>query len=207
MKTLILVSAIALCACAGRGNAQEPVQITKASEDSTRKVLVQPGLGTLKQDEFTIGIRSGNLLVKVTPLSEHIIRLAAPDTYKRLNALAESRRAEVIERTNIASPEFFLVSFFSYTPDVEFNPEDVQIDYSGKLLRAVQIIPLTPAWGTQRLGQQQTQAAIYVFGEPIDYDLPLILKYGTEQNGEWQRVVSRLQVERTKILSRQQKTD
>jgi hypothetical protein len=201
------VSAIALCACAGRGNAQEPVQITKSSEDSIRKTLVEPGLGTLKQDEFTIGIRSGNLLVKVTPLSEHIIRLAAPDTYKRLNALAESRRADAIERTNMANPELFLVSFFSYSPDVEFNPEDVQIDYSGKLLRAVQIVPLTPAWGTQRLGQQETQAAIYVFGESIDYDLPLILKYGTDQNGDWQRVVSKLQVERTKILSRQQNTE
>ena len=48
--------------------------------DTTRKALVQPGLGTLKQDEFTLGIRVGALLVKVTPLNERVIRLAAPDT-------------------------------------------------------------------------------------------------------------------------------
>ena len=207
MKAIILVSAIALCACAGRGSAQEPIPITKASEDSTRTVIVQPGLGTLKQDEFTVGIRSGNLLVKVTPLSEQIIRLAAPDTYKRLNALAESRRADAAERTNMTAPELFLVSFFSYSPDVDFNPEDVQIDYNGKLLRAVHIVPLTPSWGKQRLGQQETQAAIYIFGEELDYELPLVLKYGFDENRDWQRVVSKLQVERTKILSRQQKTD
>jgi hypothetical protein len=207
MKTLILCSVVALCACAGRSSAQEPIQISKSSGDTTRKALVQPGLGTLKQDEFTIGIRSGNLLVKVTPLSEHIVRLAAPDTYKRLNALAESRRAEAVERTNMSDPELFLVSFFSYSPDVDFNPEDVQIEYSGKLLRAAHIVPLTSSWGKQRLGQQETQAAIYVFNETIDYDLPLVLKYGVDQNSDWQQVVSKLQVERTKILSRQQKSE
>lgn len=202
MKRLLLASVVALCACAGRGHAQEPVSAAEAPQDSA-KALVEPGFGTLKQDEFTIGIRSGNLLVKVTPLNEQIIRLAASDTYKRLNALAESRRAEAIDRTRMNQPELFLVAFFSYSPDVEFNPEDVQIDYSGKLLRADHIIPLTPSWGKQRLGQQETQAAIYAFAEAIDYDLPLVLKYGMDQNTEWQRVIAKLQVERNKILSRQ----
>ena len=205
MRKLLIACVVGLCACAGRGNAQEPVQVVKAADSAS--VAVEPGFGTLKQDEFTIGIRSGNLLVKVTPLDEQIIRLAAPDTYKRLAALAQSRHAEAVERTRVEDPELFLVSFFSYSPDVEFNPEDVQIDYSGKLMRAAHIVPLTPSWGTQRLGQQQTQAAIYAFDEPIDYDLPLILKYGTDQNSDWQRVVAKLQVERTKILSRQQKSE
>lgn len=202
MRRLLIASVVALCACAGRGGAQEPAQVVSAPGDSA-KALVEPGFGTLKQDEITIGIRSGNLLVKVTPLDEQIIRLSAPDTYKRLRALAESRRAEAIERTRVDFPELFLVSFFSYSPDVDFNPEDVQIDYSGKLLRAEHIIPLTPSWGKQRLGQQETQAAIYAFAEPIDYDLPFVLKYGMDQNTDWQRVISRLQVERNKILSRQ----
>lgn len=202
VRRILIAGVVALCACAGRGNAQEPAQTVKAAQDSA-SAIVQPGFGTLKQDEFTIGIRSGNLLVKVTPLNEQIIRLAAPDTYKRLSALAESRRADAVERTHMKDPELFLVSFFSYSPDVEFNPEAVQIDYSGKLLQAAQIVPLTPGWGQQRLGQQEMQAAIYVFGETIDYDLPLVLKYGLDQNMDWQRVVPKLQVERTKILSRQ----
>jgi hypothetical protein len=54
------------------------------------------------------------------------------------------------------------------------------------------------------MDQQETQAAIYAFGEPFDYELPLILKYGFDQNNDWQRVIPRLQVERNKILSRQQ---
>ena len=195
---------LVLCACARQGTAQQPVPSTAVPADTSE--LVAPGLGTLKQDEFTIGIRSGNLLVKVTPLSEHVIRLAAPDTYKRLHALAESRRAEALKQSRGNQPELFMVSFFSYSPDVDFNPEDVQIDYSGKLLRAVSIMPLTPSWGKQRLGQQETQAAVYVFDEPMDFELPIVMKYGTEENRDWQRVIPKLQVERGKIQSRQ-KTD
>lgn len=204
LHSALVATAVVLCACARQSTAQQPVPSTAVPADTTE--LVQPGLGTLKQDEFTIGIRSGNLLVKVTPLNEHVIRLAAPDTYKRLHALAESRRADALKQSRGNQPELFMVSFFSYSPDVDFNPEDVQIDYSGKLLRAVSIMPLTPSWGKQRLGQQETQAAVYVFDEPMDFELPIVMRYGAEENRDWQRVIPRLQVERGKILSRQ-KTD
>ncbi|MGQ0815141.1 MAG: hypothetical protein ACT4O1_11830 [Gemmatimonadota bacterium] len=206
MKRFRIIAPIILlvCACARQTTAQQPTPVSQTSEDSTRKALVQAGFGTLKQDEFTIGIRSGNLLVKVTPLNEQIIRLAAPDTYKRLNALAESRRADAVARSNSRQPELFLVSFFSYQPDQEFNPEDVQLDYSGQLLRPAAILPLNASWGKQRMGQQETQAAVYAFGEPLDFELPLVLKYGMEENREWQRIIPKLQVERNKILSRQQ---
>lgn len=201
-----LASLVVLCACAKPGNSQTPAipaQASQDAQDSTRKALVQPGFGTLKQDEFTMGIRSGPLLVKVTPLDEHVIRLAAPDTYNRLHALAESRRADAISRTNARDPELFLVSFFSYQPDVTFQPEDLQIDYNGKLLRAALILPLTATWGKERMGQQETQAAIYIFTEEIDYEQPLTVNYGDGRNTEWQKVITKLQLERGKITSRQ----
>lgn len=171
----------------------------------TTKVVLQPGLGTLKQDEFTMGIRSGALLIKVTPLNESIVRLAAPDTYNRLHALAESRRADAASRVGVKDPEMFLVSFFSYQPDVTFQPEDLQLEYNGRLLHAGTIVPITPTWGKNRMDQQEMQAAIYVFPDAMDFELPLVVKYGMEQNNNWQKIIPILQVERTKILSRQQK--
>jgi len=215
VKALSSASAAAvvvLCACAKPAATQTPTpvptptanQATLEARDSARHALVQPGFGTLKQDEFTLGIRSGALLVKVTPLNEGVIRLAAPDTYNRLHALAESRRATAAARTSDDDPDLFLVSFFSYQPDVTFQPEDLQLEYNGKLLRAL-IIPLTATWGKERMGQQETQAAIYVFTGDIDYEQPLIVNYGMDRNNEWQRVIPRLQVERGKIASRQQK--
>ena len=87
------------------------------------------------------------------------------------------------------------------------QPEDVQLDYNGKLLRAGAIIPLTASWGKQRMGQQETQAAIYVFPDAMDFELPLIVRYGLDQNTDWARIIPKLEVERSKIRSRQQKTD
>lgn len=197
--------ALALCACARQGAAQTPTPIPTTATDSATKTLVQPGFGTLRQDEFTLGIRSGALLVKVTPLDEHVIRLAAPDTYNRLHALAESRRADAIKRTNDNDPDLFLVSFFSYQPDVAFQPEDLQLEYNGKLLRAASIAALTPSWGRGTMAQQETQAAIYVFSADIDYEQQLTVNYGLDRNTEWQKVIPKLQVERGKITSRMQK--
>jgi hypothetical protein len=197
-----------LCACAKPGSSQEPKPTADAgAQDSARKVLVQPGFGTLKQDEFTLGIRSGALLVKMTPLNERVIRLAAPDTYNRLHALAESKRADAAARVGSKEPELFLVSFFSYQPDVTFQPEDVQLEYNGKLLHAGAIMPLTASWGKQRMDQQETQAAVYVFADEVDFELPLLLRYGMEQSTDWQRIIPKLEVERSKIRSRQQKSD
>lgn len=202
MKTLIIATTICLCACSTHNSAaQEPA--AKATGDSAKAVLVPTGAGTLKQDEFTMGIRSGALLVKVTPLTEPVIRLAAPDTYLRLHNLAESRRAAAAERSGAKQPELFLVSFFSYQPDVTFQPEDVQIEYNGRQMRASAIIPLTPSWGRQRMDQQETQAAIYAFSDAINYEQPLVIRYGMERNDEWIKLVPKLEVERTKILSRQ----
>jgi hypothetical protein len=202
MKKFILIATVLMCACSHGAVAQEPRPEPK---DSTRNALVQPGFGTLRQDDFTLGLRSGALLVKVTPLNESIIRLAAPDTYNRLHALAESRRKDAATRAAAKEVELFLVSFFSYEPDVTFQPEDVQLDYNGRVLRAGAIIPITPTWGKGRMAQQETQIAVYAFAEPLDYEQTLTLKYGMDQNTDWSKLIPKLQVERNKILSRQQK--
>jgi hypothetical protein len=173
------------------------------TRDSLQKQLIPPGLGTLRQDEFTIQLRSDQLLLKVTPLAETVIRTAAPDTYQRLHQLAESRRAEA---TKAASPtssiELFLVSFFSYQPNTAYQPENVQLTHQGRQLRAAAIIPLTPAWGRQQLQQQETQSAIYAFALAIDYDLPITVRYLLEQTDDWIRLIPRLDTERAKIRAR-----
>jgi hypothetical protein len=165
-------------------------------------VEVPGGLGTLRQDEITVSLRSGALLVKVTPLAEEVIRLAAPDTYRRLHELVERRKAEVAERAGVAAPQLFLVSFFSYEPDVSFQPEDLQLSYQGRLLRPLAIVPVTPGWGKQRLQQQETQLALYAFSPELVLDQPFVVRYGFEQSDQWTRILPRLEVERTRVLSR-----
>ncbi len=199
-RYVVMVLALVAAGCAGaprQAGAQEPA----SAEDSASK-LVPVGFGTLKQDEFTMGLRSGPLLIKVTPMVESVIRLAAPDTYNRLHALRESRGKDAQAGTFGAAPEMFLVSFFSYQPDVPYQPENLQIEHQGRLMRATAIMPLSPNWGTGRLEQQQIATAIYVFGDAITYELPMIVRYGMHENAEWQRIIPKLQVERGKVTGR-----
>jgi hypothetical protein len=163
--------------------------------------LVPPGYGTLKQDEVTLSLRQGPLLVKVTPLAEAVTRLLAPDTYARLHGLAETRAREL---TGMAArpAELFLVSFFSYSPDVAFQPEDVQLLHQGQLLRPVQILPITTGFGSQRLQQQENQSAVFAFEGPIDYDQVFTLRYGAAESDNWSNVRAVLRAERNKVMSR-----
>lgn len=201
---VVLPWALAACATAAEPGASaqgaalaQPVAETAPPGDT----LVPPRYGTLHQDDFTVSLRSGALLIKVTPLAESVIRLAAPDTYDRLHALAENRREEA-RRMAGDEAELFLVSFFSYEPDVDFQPEDLQLTHRGRLARAIRILPITPGWGRQRLRQQETQTAIYVFEPGIDYGQAITVRYGLESSEEWSRVVPRLEAERARIRGR-----
>jgi hypothetical protein len=173
---------------------------TTAPADAQR-AMVPAGYGTLRQDDVTVAIRADAVLVKVTPLDEATIRLLAPDTYTRLHALRESRRDDAV-RSTARPPELFLVSFFSYEPDVAFQPEDVQLLHQARLLRPAAILPVTGGWGRQRLAQQETQMAVYVFDGPVEYDQSITVRYGLAQSDEWVRIVARLEAERGKILAR-----
>jgi hypothetical protein len=174
---------------------------TDAQQDSAR--LVPAGFGTLREDDFTVALRSGALLIKVTPLNEAVIRMAAPDTYTRLHRMAESRRAEAERGAGAAAAlELFKVTFFSYEPDVEYQPESLQITHQGRQLRPAAIIPITSGFGRQRLRQQDNQTAVYAFVLDMDFTLPLTVRYNLDQNDAWTSIVQKLDVERAKILAR-----
>lgn len=189
------------CAAAAAPAADGGVSVARSTGAPPQEGLVPPGHGTLKQDQVTVALRNGPLLVKLTPLSESVIRLLAPDTYERLHGLAETRREEAASRT-VRTPELFLVSFFSYQPDTSFQPEDLQLLHQGQLLRPIAIFPITSGWGSQRLQQQDNQSAIYAFESPIDYDQPLTVRYGPQEADTWRNIITVLRGERNKVLSR-----
>lgn len=205
MKRILALLVIALeLGCAGAPQpTTAPTGGTQSRPDTLDQQLIAPGLGTLRQDEFTVQLRSDQLLIKVTPLAETVIRTAAPDTYNRLHDLAESRRAEAVKTASPASNlELFLVSFFSYQPNTAYQPENLQLTQQGRQLRAAAILPLTPGWGRQQLQQQETQMAVYAFAHTIDYELPFTVRYLLVQSEDWTRIIPRLDTERAKIRAR-----
>ena len=202
--------AIGACLAACSPVAQPPVLLPSEEGPATGRVsgdsassLPPAGYGSLRQDEFSVEIVDAPLHVKVTPLSEEVIRLAAPDTYDRLRALAMSRQPDAAGMTEADSAVLFLVSFFSREPNIEYRPDEIQISHRGRIQKPAGIVPLTTGWGRQLLQPQQTQSAIYAFEPPFDYGLPMTVRYGLLQSDDWnQQILPRLETERARVLSR-----
>ena len=173
---------------------------------TTAEELPPPGYGTLRQDDFTIPLTWGPVQVKVTPLAEGVIRLAAPDTYQRLHGMVASRSEQIRRRAEMVGmrgePMLFFVSFFTYEQQARFDPSLLQLLSRGILFFPQGILPLTPEWGGEQLKQQQTQSAIYLFDPTIDLQVPLEVQYGDRRTRAWNQIIGTLQTEYGRVVSR-----
>jgi len=159
--------------------------------------LPPPGYGTLRLDEISILLVSGDLEIMVTPLDEAIIRVAAPDTYRRMSGMADAYRASAPPGSSL-----FLVSFYSEQADVLFVPEEVQLISRGLRIRPGTITPIATTWGRRRLKQRQTETAIYSFVGTVDIESDLVLVYGLDQTHVWSAILPRIQQERARARAR-----
>lgn len=195
-----LLAMVALQGCAaGLGPGQEQPAPDAAG---TTELLVPSGHGSLLQDDVTVTLRGEEIVLKVTPLEEWVLRLTAPDTWSRLSSLAAVHREEVARQTGVDNPSLFLVSFFSRTPGVPFHPQDVQIENRGRRQRPLLIRPLTAGWGEERLKQEEAQLAVYAFAEGVDLEQALTVAYGFEVGSGWEEILRRLEVERGRARAR-----
>lgn len=206
MRALALTLLLSAFLLPGCSSGVPPSPSAPGPEEAPREaesLLVPRGYGTLHQDQISLRLQSGDLLIKITPLEEGIIRLTAPDTYERLRALAEIHGPRATRTTLASNPSLFLVSLFSYEPDVTYEPEDLLLVNRGLRLRPQGIAPITPSWGTQRLGQQEARMAIYAFEGGIEWEADLIAEYRQLRNEAWQdRVLPLLEAERAKVRAR-----
>lgn len=163
---------------------------------------VPAGFGTLRQDEITISLRSGDLLVKVTPLYEPLLRLTAPDTYERLRRLRDSEEEQLLLQAGSGPTKMFYVSFFTYQPNVTFQPEDLHLFSLGLRYRPMAIVPITQGWGAQRLDQRETQSALYAFDGVVSLDTVLEVEYDGIRGLGWDRVLVKVEAERSRVRAR-----
>ncbi len=201
MKRWAALGALALTVSSGCGGVGVAAGSGRPSGPPGERPLVPAGYGTLIQDEFTLTLESGALRVKVTPLAESVIRLAAPDTYERLAGLAGSSRSEMGAEGG-GDPSLFLVSFFSRAPTVRYEPESVHIVNRGLRYRPLAIRAITPGWGEQRLRQEETQMAVYAFDPAIDLEITLAVEYEGARDTSWEGILTRLELERARVRGR-----
>jgi hypothetical protein len=199
----ILFSGLLIPGCGPAATQGAPSPDPEGSAQERPSDLVPAGYGTLLQDQISLRLQSGRLLIKITPLEESIIRLTAPDTYERLKGLAEVHGPRASRTALGAEPSLFLVSLFSYEPDVTYEPEDLRLVNRGLRLRPEGIAPITPSWGTQRLAQQEARMAVYAFPGDVEWESELIAEYQQLRNETWRdQILPILEAEKAKVRAR-----
>lgn len=194
---------VAACAPVAPSTTAAPVPAVARSDSIS---VIPPGLGSLRQDDVALHLQLQGLEVRSIPLDESIIRTLSPDSYRSLHELVNSQRnaiGGVERRTGQRNLSLWYVSFFgTELGEVRFSPMEMIVTSVGRDFRPLEVVPLTPGFGSQRLRQRETQSALYVFDGQVDVNQPLSVQYETVQNVDWASVLERVERERALVRSR-----
>lgn len=175
-------------------------------ERGQRGDVVPEGYGTLRQEDIALRAQVFGVAMRAIPLDESVIRVLSPDSYRALRDLEASRRGavtEIIRRYGLTRPTLWYIAFYGVEQgEARFSPLDVVISSAGRDYRPVDVVPLTPGFGAQRLEQRETQSGIYVFDGTLDVNQPLTLVFQTARDQSWDAILRRIEAERTLIRAR-----
>jgi hypothetical protein len=197
----------ALTACLGGGSNPAVVTTTPsaASRDSSR-LLVPAGYGSLKQEDIAIRVARGGLQVQAIPLDETIIRVLSPDSYRALREQLTSRQSAIdslARRTGTGGFSVWMVRFHGLEQgETPFSPMEFIVTSVGRDFRPIDVFPITPGFGQQRLRQREVQQALYLFDPQVNVNQPLTEQYESTRNSEWSLILSRIERERVLVRSR-----
>ena len=167
---------------------------------------VPAGFGTLRRDDITLRFATAQLQLQILPLDERVIRLLAPDTYRSLEQLIQSKQKDIADaaaRAGASNPTLVLVTFYGQAPGARFTPEDVQIQSRGRLFRQQATVALSPTWGSLQLDLRQQAVAIYLFEDGLIWSEDATAAYqGTQAS--WSHSFQLLQQERARVRARAQ---
>jgi hypothetical protein len=197
--TALVTAGSACVACtapAGSGPAPTPSPAAVArgvpgggAEDTT--ALVPPGYGTLRLDDVSLQFAlPGGVLANAIPLDESVIRLLSPDTYRALHEQAQGKAAqlrEIARRYGFDRYSVWRVQFFGTEQgEARFSPQEMIVTEGGRDYRPLDLVPLTPGFGEQRLTQRGQQAALYVFDGTLDVtQAQLVVTVQGVSNDSW----------------------
>jgi hypothetical protein len=199
---------LALAATACTGGQQAPVVSTTpsaVSSDSSR-LLVPAGYGSLRQEDIAIRIARRGLQVQAIPLDETIIRVLSPDSYRALREQLVSRKPtldSLARRTGLGGFSVWMVRFHGLEQgETPFSPMEFIVTSVGRDFRPIDVLPVTPGFGQQRLRQREVQVALYAFDPQVNVNQPLTVQYESTRNSEWAAILTRIERERVLVRSR-----
>jgi len=178
----------------------------EAATSDSSTLLVPAGMGTLRQDDIALRVSQFGLQVRAIPLDETVIRVLSPDSYRALRDLKASQGARLQalqQRTALPRLSLWYVSFFALQQgETRFSPMEFTVSNVGRDFQPLDVIPLSPGFGSQRLRQREVQHALYVFDGQVDVNQPLAIVYETARNDEWSILLQRIERERALVRSR-----
>jgi hypothetical protein len=182
-----------------------PAIAHNATELGDQSDLPPAGFGTLRQDDIGIRLTTPDFAVSFIPLDEGIIRLLAPDTYRSMHRLLESKAGEIAEaarRNAITDPAVFLVTFFGTQTRAFFEAEALTITGQSRLFRPRAFVPLSPSFGDRQVNLRETATAIYIYEDGLRLRDPFTLGYDGVRTDEWERILRTLDRERAAVAAR-----
>lgn len=205
-RSLLGISLLTSVACSG---SPQPAVVSTTpsavSRDSSR-LLVPAGYGSLRQEDIAIRVSRGGLQVQAIPLDETVIRVLSPDSYRALREQVTSRKAaldSLARRTGLGGFSVWLVRFHGLEQgETRFSPMEFIVTSVGRDFRPIDVLPVTPGFGQNRLRQREVQQALYAFDPQVDVNQPLTVQYETTRNNEWPVILARIERERVLVRSR-----
>ena len=196
----LLLALLAACAGAQRGAAQA----TPAGPQDP--ALVPPGFGSLRQTDIAVRLDATNLLINVIPLDERVIRLLAPDAYRSLHDMRESRMTQIraAARPGSDSLALFMVTFFGLQPRTQFYPDQLLIDSQNATYRPMGFVSITPRFSENVLDAREQAAAIFIYEPGIAVLRPFTVTYNAAQSSAWEASLTLINTERARVLARAQ---
>lgn len=215
MRAALRVVAVAACTASltslagaqdGKAGANDSVR-GDAARQAAGAGLIPAGFGTLRQDQIAIRLQTLGLTVSAIPLEESVIRTLAPDSYRSLHALRESKKtalAALATRNGAASVQAWYVTFFNVQQgEARFDAFDLVVRSAGQDFRPLDALPLTPAFGGGRVAQRGQQSAVYAFDPQIDLNQPLTVTSLGQQTTVWgDTMLPLIERERSAVWSR-----
>jgi hypothetical protein len=168
---------------------------------------VPAGHGTLRRDDIVVRMATETIEIQVLPLDEHVIRLLAPDTYRSLHQLVQSRARDIADaaaRGGTDHPSLVMVTYLGIVPAARFTPEDLNITSRGRLFRPIGMVPLSPSWSSSQLDARQQAVAIYLFEPGISFREQLTVSYQGLSSDAWSQSARLLDEERARVKARAQ---
>ena len=206
MRLSLCTLASLVVACTGAPSSTTVSTTPSAVSRDSSRLLVPAGYGSLKQEDIAIRLALRGLQVQAIPLDETIIRVLSPDSYRALREQLASRKSaldSLARRSGLNGFSVWLVRFHGLEQgETPFSPMEFIVTSVGRDFRPIDVLPVTPGFGQQRLRQREVQAALYAFDPQVDVNQPLSVQYETARNAEWPNILARIERERVLVRSR-----